>query len=255
VKPPIVNGNRIAEYTLRRAVLVYEARHGGHYATLHPVTHDAGRASIGTGRALTESTLRTTLQALGAPKGIGGWVAPRVLYMDENTIVWHRPAGPRVMFFGGAADASLRNRSAVVAHPPLVFGVTRHGWYVAALPTFREFLGADIAVAQGDRRPAPGDPLMRAPYPNVYDDGRICEGNVTLPDRIALDTIEGFEDAFFDSKFTHSNVADACAHPQGLAGLWRRMFETKPEVMPDHYLTPMNLTLEQFVGRITKGRQ
>ena len=242
MKPPIVNGNRIAEYTLRRAVLVYDAQHGDHYATIHPVTQDAGRASIGAGQPLTESTLRNTLQALGAPKGIGGWVPPCLLYIDDDTLVWHTYPGHRTVFF--ASDAGVGVKSLNAPHPGLVFAVNRRGWHVAATHN-----------ATNLTAPLPSVPLYHAPYPNVYDNGRICEGNVTLPQRIAPDTLMGFESAFFDSKFTHSNNPAATSHPKGLVGLWRFLIDAKPLNFPLEYLTPMNLTLEQFVGRITKGRQ
>lgn len=242
MKPPIVNGNRIAEYTLRHAVLLYEAQHGDHYATLHPVTHNAGRANIGAGQALTESALRQALRQLGAPKGMGGWVPPCLLYIDDHTLVWHVYPRHRTVFFASGAGVGVAHLNA--PHPGLVFAVIRSSWYVAATRNAITF-----------EAPLPSVPLYHAPYPNVYADGRICEGNVTLPNRIAPDTLMGFEDAFFDSKFTHANNPAATSHPKGLVGLWRFLIDAKPASFPLDYLTPMGLTLEQFVGRITKGKE
>lgn len=284
MKPPIVSGNRIAEYTLRRAVLVYEAPHGDHYATLHPVTHEAGRAAIGAGQPLTESALRGTLQKLGAPKGIGGWVASDVLYMDEQCIVWtRRPAGRAVFFTEDAGVGATRGH---IQHPRLVFAVTPSAWYVAAVPNvIRSERSVAFVGTDRDGRPRPNCPLAHAPYFNVYQNAAICTGNATLPKRLALDTLQGFEDAFFDSKFTHSNNPRMTTHPGGPVGLWKELLAPHWECshgragrkcteqpwfakeghrcqpvnvtpdFPDQYLTPMNLTLEQFVGQITKGRQ
>ncbi len=255
MKPLIVHGHRIAEYTLRRAVLLYEAQHGDHYATLHPVTHEAGRASIGAGQPLSESTLRKTLQQLGTPKGMGGWISQEVLYLDDQCIVWTRRPGSRAVFFTEGAGVGVTRGN--IQHPRLVFAVTPSAWYVAAVPQVVRSK-TTFAVPAIDRtgRPLPESPLAHAPYFNVYDNGAICTGNATLPSRLALDTLQGFEDAFFDSKFTHSNNPRMTTHPGGPAGLWRELLTAPQDLdFPDRYLTPMNLTLEQFVGQITKGRQ
>jgi PRTRC genetic system protein B len=241
MKPPIVSGKRVAEYKLATAMLVYKDTHGDHYATLHPVTHDAGRATIGAGQPLTESALRSTLQDLGAPKGMGGWVPPCLLYIDDNTLVWHVYPRHRTVFFTSGAGVGVKSLNA--PHPGLVFAVNRNGWHVAATRNAHELAA-----------PLPSVPLYHAPYPNVYDNGSICTGNVTLPERIAPDTLAGFDAAFFDSKFTHSNNPDATTHPKGLTGLWQFLVDAKPAHFPLDYLSPMNLTLDQWVGRIVKGR-
>lgn len=242
MKPPIVTGERFAEYKLACALLVYHAPHGDSYATLHPAVHAGERASIGAGQPLTETALRKTLNRLGAPKGIGGWVPPCLLYIDADTLVWHVHPRHRTVFFTSGAGVGVKSLNAT--HPALVFAVNRHGWHVAA-----------IANARDLTPPAPSEPLYHAPYPNVYESGGICTGNVTLPERIAPDTLAGFEAAFFDSKFTHSNNPSATTHPKGLVGLWQFLADAKPAYFPLDYLTPMNLTLDQWVGRIVKGRQ
>lgn len=284
MKPPIVSGKRVAEYKLATAVLVYKANHGDHYATLHPVTHAAGRATIGAGQPLTESALRSTLRDLGAPKGIGGWLPADVLYMDDTTIVWTRRPAPRAVFFTPHSGVGVA--SATIYHPRLVFAVSRAGWYVAAVPkVVRTESATERRVALvGDGRPHLDCPLAHAPYFNVYESGSICVGNATLPERMAADTLQGYEDAFFDSKFTHSNNPHMTAHPDGPVALWRELVAPRWEChhspkarqcegninfrtdghtcqrlnltpeFPEQHLTPMNLTLDQWVGRIVKGR-
>ena len=285
MKAPIVWGTHVAEYKLASAMLVYKTAGGDHYATLHPVKHDAGRATIGAGQPLTESALRGTLKDLGAPKGIGGWLPADVLYMDDTAIVWTRRPAPRAVFFTPSSGVSVA--SATIYHPRLVFAVTHKGWYVAAVPKVvrTESVTERRVALVGDGRPRLDCPLAQAPYFNVYESGRICVGNATLPERIASDTLQGYEDAFFDSKFTHSNNPGMTTHPDGPEALWRELVAPRWEChhspkarqcegntdfrtvghmcqrlnltpeFPDHHLAPMGCTLQQFVAQITKGKE
>lgn len=208
MQAPGVTGDRPTPYTLTRALLLYAAgRDDDHYATSHPVRQVDGRPVIGAGVPLGETALRQALAALGQPRGRGGWIDRNVLYLDDDCIVWQRPGTPRTMFHlrgSGLPEAVL------APHPLLVFAITTRAWYVVAGP-----------AAGRDYRCRPADPLYHAPYANVYADGAICEGNVVLPARLALDTLQAFEDAFFDSRFGRPNHAATTRHPDGYAGMWR----------------------------------
>ena len=242
MKPIIVEGRKSAEFKLAAALLVYQS--GMHaYATRHGIERSGGAPTLGAGVPLTQSQLRTALKSLGRVEGLSGWVGPEVLYIDTDTLVWWRPAAPRLVHF--SSPAPIGKRAGVTPHPHLVFAVTRHHWYVAALS----------APANPGLRPGALSQLCHAPYFNVYDDTQICTGNVKLPDEIGLQSCAGFEDAFFDSRFTHSNNRHVTRHPGGPLQLWAELLDTKPTAFPADALTPMDLTLGAWVKRITKGNQ
>lgn len=62
--------------------------------------------------------------------------------------------------------------------------------------------GNDYWIHAAPTRPAkPTDLLYRTPLPNVYGDGRVCQGNVKFP-RCAQSTIREAAKLFFESEFS-----------------------------------------------------
>lgn len=95
----------------------------------------------------------------------------------------------------------------------------------------REFdlpLPAFIFIGQGSQyrifavkqRPGERERLFRPPLPNVYDDGRICAGNVNFPPCSAK-TIHTVAGLFFASEFNHHLAGGkSTEHPESIFDLW-----------------------------------
>jgi PRTRC genetic system protein B len=240
MKPVIVRGTSMRDYKLSSALLLYTSAggYGDAYATIHAVRNSKGAApAIGAGIPLTESALRQALANLGAPKGLGGWISPAMLYMADDCIVWQIPPQRRPVFFRSAGK--LGTAHATVPHPHLVFAVSRDHWYVAAV----RFDSANPGKSA----------LFHSPYFNCYSDGSVCIGNVPRPKRLEPSTLGDFERAFFNSYFTHSNNQNVTTHPDGPDGLWGEMLAGAHVEFPGQYLAPMNLTLDKWVKKIAKG--
>ena len=56
---------------------------------------------------------------------------------------------------------------------------------------------------KGNSRPATDTKMFYAPFGNVYSDGHLCSGNVTLPTEISQASIPAFEDFVLRSTNTH----------------------------------------------------
>src|ERR1035437_2468687 len=98
----------------------------------------------------------------------------------------------------------------MLPHPGLVFAACSKVWSVWAV--------------KGDHRPRPDSMLYQAPYFNVWDGGRICQGNVEVPDGTTAEKIDAWNAAFFNSFFTHPNIHKNLAKYRGGAyKFWKDM--------------------------------
>ena len=131
----------------------------------------------------------------------------------------------------------LRASSGQAPNPALIWAVRRGHWYV-------------WAVKHGPY--VPRTELFQAPYMNVWSSGEICTGNARLPRHFSPEVIAGFEQAFFESRFTHPNTNVLTAFDGGVYALWAAMLSAGDEPFPDDTLVPLNLTLGDVVRRLTK---
>ncbi len=235
MKPTCVERPPSSNYKLASAALVY-SNGGDSFITLHDVTTRDGKASIGAGVPATRSRLRRLVETLAPQTAMKGWVDARLLYIAADILVWWRPAGVATMHF--ARHGKYRARSGQAMQPPLVFAVSDRGWAVWAVST--------------TERPTPNTPLAHAPYFNVYEEGGICTGDVKLPRDIGPDTIRQFEDAFFDSRFTHPNHDDITKSAP--FEVWASQLDQHPRPFPADELVAIKHTLGDVVGRMTKGQ-
>jgi PRTRC genetic system protein B len=222
--------------TLECAVLIYgsgRASTGGSaFATVHGVQHDGkGAATILPGKPLTLVQAARLARRLSRPER-GGFIAPTLLYQDQSIIAWWVPPARRQIWF--RCDAALMGageRGEVVPHPGLVFAVSAHRcWRVWAV--------------KGAERPQPDTPMCRAPYFNVWENGRVCTGNVDVPGATTADRIAGWNAAFFDSWFTHPNIQkDLVQYRGGAYRFWRDMLDGRHHEFPERVLVPTGKTL------------
>jgi PRTRC genetic system protein B len=222
------------EFKLSEAVLVYRAGGGGAFASLHRVKQaDHGVPYLAPGESLTTAFVRTLAQGLGAQ--VKPEIYPEnILARTPDLLVWWSRPQPRVMFFGGTDQEALKINGLVFPHPALVFKVMGKDLFVRAMTTAS--------------RPGADTPLKTAPYWNTDNRGLVCAGSMRVPESFDIASIHAWEDAYFQSEFTHAaGAVRLTSYPEGFIGLWRSL--TGRKRFPVRYLTDAGETLAEFVAR------
>lgn len=223
--------------TLAQAILIYRARSNGNetaYASVHEVAVQGGRPTIQVGKPVTPRAALRLAHAIAPKTALVGYLPGSVLYADGDTLVWWCPPQQRHIAFR-CPETLLGERSAVVAHPALVFMVSNAKWMVWA--------------HKGRSRPLPDSPMWQAPYFNVGADGAICRGNVATPNGSTTDKIGAWEEAFFRSYFTHPNRPKGLVrHAGGAYAFWLQMIEQAVKYFPQRALVAAGATLSDLVA-------
>ncbi|TGD59009.1 PRTRC system protein B [Flavobacterium humi] len=148
---------------------------------------------------------------------------------DRGAVLWYTKAQKRQLYFVNGLD--IPNGTAYV--PPMVWYASKNSLWVLALTS--------------DRRPTEKTPLYYAPFFNIYEDGRVCMGSVSIniKNSASIEEFTGaWEDYFFNSYFSHllgsnSPIKGNCV------SLWKDLIGTgKPfpkEVLKKHNKTVKNL--------------
>jgi len=111
--------------------------------------------------------------------------------------------------------------------------------------------GSELSVRAltEDRRPRPDTTLMVAPYWNCdRQGGRVCQGSMRVPGNLCIAARRAWENAFFESEFTHAALgAQLTTHPEGFLGMWRDLTGSEGE-FPVDLLINSGESLRSFVG-------
>jgi PRTRC genetic system protein B len=219
------------EFKLSEAVLVYRGGGDGAFASLHQVKQaEDGIPFLTPGEALTTAFLRTLAQGLGAQ--VKPEILPdTVLARTPDMLVWWSRPRRRVMFFGGVDEEARKLNGLLFPHPPLIFKVVGRDLFVRA-----------VAATS---RPSPDTPMKAAPYWNT--DVRVCPGSMRVPDAFDVASILQWEDAFFQSEFTHpAGAVRLTTHAGGFISLWGSLAGRSR--FPIQYLVDAGETLQEFVA-------
>jgi PRTRC genetic system protein B len=230
-----IGDNRI--FTLKQAVLLYQEGSRA-FATLHEVKHNPDQAPyLCAGQSVTTGFLETLAKNLGA--NVAAEVLPEhVLARTPDLIAWRSPAQSRLMFFGDGNVETSKLNGKMYPHPALVFLIHGRELFVRALAE--------------DRRPAANTQLKNAPYWNTDPAGRVCLGSMRVPEGTGVDSLSGWENAYFASEFTHpSGAVRLTTHPGGFLGLWSNLAGRKR--FPAQLLADSKQTLQEFVERRGEG--
>jgi PRTRC genetic system protein B len=145
--------------------------------------------------------------------GFGGLISPHLLYGINKSgitaVMWYRPAMKRSLNF----SSQLKIKSSVyVSVPPTLYLVKNKDLYVFALMT--------------DERPDLKTKIYKAPYFNIYEDGRVCLGTARVGNKENTYEKEAdrFERGFYMAEQNGGNVDHNCKTP--LAKLWNNLIKT-----------------------------
>jgi PRTRC genetic system protein B len=221
---------------LKAAILIYrdEDRNGQALATVHDIAREGAAAppQLAPGILLTTEFLAELTTSLRRrPEAV--LLPENVLAYSSGLLIWWTPRRLHAMFFSDGAEDRARLDGRVFPHPPLVWKVNNG---VLSLRALAE-----------ERRPSADTSLMTAPYWNTEPSrGQVCVGTMPRPTVNDFSGMLGWEEAFFNSRFTHpSGIGKLTKHPGGFVGLWAELAGA-PE-FPIDYLVPSKLTLHQFV--------
>lgn len=107
---------------------------------------------------------------------------------NKGSVLWYTKAQKRKLYF----IESLGIPSATAFVPPMIWQATKNSLRVFALAS--------------DRRPTKKTPLYDAPFFNIYQDGRVCMGSVSIDIKNSASVEEftkAWEEYFFNSYFSH----------------------------------------------------
>ncbi len=239
---PLISLSSTVSFELREALLVYRSSERrspstsvSAFVTKHSVRlSQSGIPSLDVGSPIQRSDIFELIQQqLGALPV--EFLPANVLVRAQESIVWWTPPAIRPMFYAkekGNEVAFLSGRR--FPQPSLVF---------------RAQTGSlDIRALLSNERPGPKTPLYRAPYWNVNDSGEVCLGTTQVPNEVTIDSLARWENAFFESEFTHPNATRKLTeHPGGFVALWKSLIGKRH--FPANYLIDAKESLGSFIRR------
>jgi PRTRC genetic system protein B len=235
-----VDIGRSQKYRLEKALLVYgqsdynfyPARHP--FLTLHSVVHNGQEPSLGVGELVTPNALIDLLESLG--QEVKAEILPaNILVRTSETLIWWIPAGQHLLFFNDrGSDKTMTDLNGKkYPNPALVFRAAGSCLWVRALAA--------------SERPTAETPMYMAPYWNCYANGVVCNGSMRIPQQKSLASMRVWEDAFFNSEFTHATGnSRQTRHPRGFLAMWKYLQGKK--TFPSRYLVNVKQTLAEFVA-------
>jgi PRTRC genetic system protein B len=221
---------------LQEAVLIYRGGQNTALATVHDIGQIDGTPVILAGKPILPHAAIQLARDLSHNVWHGGFLPETVLYLDGDLLMWWVPPHRRHLAFHTpqVCKGGKKERGAVVPHPGLVFAASSRMWSVWAV--------------KGAKRPTPDTPLYQAPYFNVWEGGKICKGNVDIPDGATAEKIEAWHAAFFQSYFTHPNVSNKLVkYEGGSVAFWRDMLDGKFLRFPQKVLVSLETTLQDVL--------
>jgi len=131
-----------------------------------------------------------------------------VVARTPDLLAWWTPAAVRPVFF--RAGSELEGISGKrFPHPALLFVVRSNVLYVRAL--------------FATQRPRSDSKLAAAPYWNIDSNGAVCAGTMRVPKSLTVTSIAAWQQAFFQSEFTHPGGGRLTKRRGGTAALWKSL--------------------------------
>ena len=228
------------ELKLYQAVLLYKNDHGNrHMATVHGVVQQNGDVSpvLGAGQLLSTASLRDLARQMGTGCPVE-FLPDQVIARTPDLLAWWTPAAVRPMFF--RAGSELEGISGKrFPHPALLFVVRNGVLFVRALPK--------------NRRPELDTRLAAAPYWNIDSNGAVCAGTMRIPKSVTVASISAWQQAFFQSEFTHPGGAGRLTKRKGgTAALWKSL--TGKKVFPRSTLAEME-PLNEYLRKLEAAQR
>jgi PRTRC genetic system protein B len=225
---------------LYQAVLLYKNDHGNrHMATVHGVVQQNGDGSpvLGAGQLLSTASLRELARQLGTGCPVE-FLPDEVVARTPDLLAWWTPAAVRAMFFRAGSELECVSGKQF-PHPALLFVVRSNVLHVRAL--------------SASQRPRPDSKLAAAPYWNIDSNGAVCAGTMRIPKSVTVASISAWQQAFFQSEFTHPGGAGRLTKRKGgTAALWKSLARKK--IFPRSTLIEME-PLNEYLRKLEAAQR
>jgi len=170
-------------------------------------------------------------------RSIGGNVKAEILPENviakgDRMIAWWTPQRRKAMFYKNSENKAMHLNGKVFPQPALVWHVSEGNLKIRALVE--------------NERPTARTKLAVAPFWNLSHHGSVCTGSMRRPDSALVASIPSWEQGFYESNFTHSNVGRLTRHKGGFDGLWSAL-AGKRVPFPKASLIELPETLSQFI--------
>jgi len=164
----------------------------------------------------------------------GGILPTSILHInpsrEKGAVIWYTKSQKRPLYF--IEGLGIPSGQGFV--PAMVWQATKNSLWVFALLS--------------NRRPTEKTPLYYAPFFNIYEDGRVCMGSVSIEIKESAcveEFTKAWEDYFFNSYFSHllgenSPVKGNCV------SLWKDLV-TSDRTFPTALLKSTNKTLKNLL--------
>jgi PRTRC genetic system protein B len=218
-------------FALHEALLVYRTGSTS-FVTRHDVTQQEDMPPVlGPAQPLTVSFIDSLVRSVrGNVKA--EILTEHILAKSDRMIAWWTPQCRRVMFYKNSEGKAKELDGKVFPQPPLVWLVLDGSLHIRALVD--------------NKRPDANTKLAVAPFWNVSSDGNVCTGSMRRPKSPSVAAIASWEQGFYESNFTHSNVGRLTRHKDGFDGLWTAL-AGKRQKFPSEALILLPETLSQFI--------
>jgi PRTRC genetic system protein B len=227
------------ELKLYQAMLLYRNDHSNRcMASVHSVVQKdpTGIPVLGAGELLSTASLRELCRQLGTGCPVE-FLPEQAVARTPDMLAWWTPAAVRPMFFRAGSELEAVSGKPF-PHPALLFVVRNGVLRVRALST--------------SRRPASDTKLAAAPYWNVGGDGTVCAGTMRTPKSLTITSMAAWQQAFFQSRFTHPGGAGRLTKRcGGTTALWKSLVGKKR--FPRCMLIELE-PLEQYLKRLESAR-
>jgi len=227
-------------YHPKSALVFYESREAEKDVYVEHFDMDKNGTPINA-HPLTEREAETLAKALHSERQketaflkSGGLLPSNILHInpsrDKGAVLWYTKSRKSPLYF---IDA-LGIPSGHAFIPPMIWQATKNSLRVFAL-----FSG---------RRPTEKTPLYTAPFFNIYEDGRVCMGSVSISIKESAcieEFTKAWEDYFFNSYFSHLMGEDSPVKGNCVS-LWKDLvLSGRP--FPKEVLKKNNKTLKNLL--------
>lgn len=176
------------------AIVFYGKPNEKGVALVRHAIDDNGQFGIGELLA-SDAALRDVQGALASQAGHSNSadeLIPDNLLLDNGrALVWHVPRRVAPLWFKGRPGGKTEQLR--VEWPAMIMAVRKDT---------REF---HLYAVGTNRRPSGNTPVYKLPMFNVYDGGKVCQGNATIPATLERDSYEAVASCFIDAFKTHTN--------------------------------------------------
>lgn len=149
---------------------------------------------------------------------------------DKGAVIWYTKTQKRQMYF---VD-SLQIPNGIAQVPPMLWKASKNGLSVFALSS--------------DRRPTENTKLYHTPYFNIYEDGKVCMGTVSVEIKKSASVeefVQAWEHYFFNSYFSHL-ISNHNPINGNCVNLWKDLVNTD-KTFPKEVLKTNNKILKNLL--------